>query len=108
VPRGSASSVRGYHVGNVGLHILSALVLCAIVRRTLATPKLRHRFAPASGGIAIASALIWMVHPLHTGGDRLRHAADGTDGRFRQALAIDPTRVEARTRLDRIGRAGVR
>jgi protein O-mannosyl-transferase len=59
-------SVRGYHVGNVGLHILSALVLFAIVRATLATPKLRDRFAAASYGLALASALVWMVHPLQT------------------------------------------
>jgi len=59
-------SVRGYHVGNVSLHILSALVLFAIVRTTLATPKLRDRFAPASNGLALACALVWMVHPLQT------------------------------------------
>ena len=59
-------SVRGYHIGNVSLHILSALVLFGIIRMTLATPKLRNRFAPAADAVALASALIWMVHPLHT------------------------------------------
>jgi Flp pilus assembly protein TadD len=59
-------SVRGYHIGNISLHILSALVLFGIIRITLTTPRLRNRFATASDGIALASALIWMVHPLHT------------------------------------------
>jgi Flp pilus assembly protein TadD len=59
-------SVRGYHIGNISLHILSALVLFGIIRITLTTPRLRDRFATASDGIALASALIWMVHPLHT------------------------------------------
>ena len=59
-------SVRGYHIGNMSLHILSALVLFGIIRMTLATPKLRNRFAPAADAVALASALIWMVHPLHT------------------------------------------
>jgi Flp pilus assembly protein TadD len=59
-------SVGGYHVGNVSLHILSALALFAIVRATLTMPKLRDRFAAASDGLALACALVWMVHPLHT------------------------------------------
>jgi Flp pilus assembly protein TadD len=59
-------SVRGYHIGNVTLHIVNALVLFGIIRRTLMTSKLRDRFATASDGIALASALIWMVHPLQT------------------------------------------
>lgn len=59
-------SVGGYHIGNVSLHILSALVLFGIIRITLATSKLRDRFATASDGIALACALIWMVHPLQT------------------------------------------
>jgi tetratricopeptide (TPR) repeat protein len=59
-------SVRGYHLVNVSLHIASALLLFGIIRRTLAAGALRDRFATASDGIALASALIWMVHPLQT------------------------------------------
>lgn len=58
--------VRGYHVVNIIVHILCALVLFGIVRRTLLCEKLRGRFGKASGGIALASALVWMVHPIQT------------------------------------------
>ncbi len=59
-------SVVGYHVVNVSLHVLSAFVLFGIIRNTLHTSKLRARFATMSDGIALAAALIWMVHPLLT------------------------------------------
>jgi protein O-mannosyl-transferase len=58
--------VRGYHVVNVAVHILCALLLFGIVRRTLSRDPLRRRFGEPSAGIAAACALIWMVHPLQT------------------------------------------
>src|SRR3954470_8861136 len=60
------TSTLGYHIGTVGLHIIAALLLFAIIRRTLTSGELRERFAPAADGIALSSALIWMVHPLQT------------------------------------------
>ena len=57
---------RGYHAWNVGVHMLCALVLFGIIRRTLGRSPLRERFGVASDGIAAASALIWLVHPLQT------------------------------------------
>src|SRR5687768_10363819 len=54
--------VRGYHVWNIGVHILCALVLFGIVRRTLGRSPLRERLGSASDGIAAACALIWLVH----------------------------------------------
>jgi len=59
-------NVRGYHVFNIIVHILSALVLFGVVRRTLLCQKLRERFGRHSGGIALACAMIWMVHPIQT------------------------------------------
>lgn len=58
--------VRGYHAWNIGVHILCALVLFGIIRRTLGRTPLRERLGSASGGIAAACALIWLVHPLQT------------------------------------------
>jgi tetratricopeptide (TPR) repeat protein len=80
--------VRGYHVGNVIIHALAALTLFGVVRRTLGL--LRGRSPLAEGPersrwagespfpsrassllppnlIALSVALLWAVHPLHTG-----------------------------------------
>jgi Tfp pilus assembly protein PilF len=59
-------AVRGYHVFNLVLHVLSALLLYGIVRRTLGGPRLRDRYGPAADGLALAAAALWTVHPLLT------------------------------------------
>ena len=59
-------AVRSYHAGNLLIHLLAALTLFGIVRRTLLLPALRDRFAGASTGLAAAVALIWALHPLQT------------------------------------------
>ena len=54
----------GYRIGNLAIHICAALVLFAIVRRTL-----RSHTWPASASsdsIAFVCALVWLVHPLQT------------------------------------------
>ena len=58
--------VRGYHLFNIGIHVLAALVLFGIVRRTLDLPALRVHFGRRSTSLAGACALIWMLHPLQT------------------------------------------
>jgi protein O-mannosyl-transferase len=58
--------VRGYHIVNVALHIACALLLFGIVRRTFNLPLLRDRFGGRSSDLALAAALIWLVHPLLT------------------------------------------
>ena len=58
--------VSGYHVGNIAIHIACALTLFGLVRRTLLGPRLRDRFGPSANGVALVSALLWMVHPLQT------------------------------------------
>jgi Flp pilus assembly protein TadD len=59
-------SVRGYHLVNVGFHMLSALSLFGVIRLTLSGPRLRDRFAGTADEVAMACALIWMVHPIQT------------------------------------------
>jgi len=60
-------NVRGYHAGNIGLHILCALLLFGVVRSTLVAPRLPARFAERTAtNLAFVGALIWMVHPLQT------------------------------------------
>ncbi|MCX6954290.1 MAG: tetratricopeptide repeat protein [Verrucomicrobia bacterium] len=60
------TDVVGYHLGNLVLHALSALVLFALVRRTLLQPVLRDRFGAAATGLAFAVAGLWALHPLQT------------------------------------------
>jgi protein O-mannosyl-transferase len=59
-------SVRGYHVGNVAIHIAASLVLFLLVRMALTGAALRDRFFTHADGLAMSVALIWMVHPLQT------------------------------------------
>ncbi len=61
------TDVWGYHAVNLLIHILAALALFGLMRRTLLLPVLRPRFAAAATPIALATALIWTVHPLQTG-----------------------------------------
>ena len=59
-------NVEGYHVVNLAIHILAALALFGLVRRTLLLPALVERFGSASTGLALAVALVWALHPLQT------------------------------------------
>ena len=63
----SELEVWSYHAVNLAVHILAALALFGIIRRTLLCEKLRARFGKASFGLALICALIWMLHPLQTG-----------------------------------------
>ena len=58
--------VRGYHLVNIIIHWLAAATLYGLVRRTLHTATLRERFASSAHGLALAVALLWLVHPLQT------------------------------------------
>jgi len=54
----------GYHVVNLVLHTLCALVVFGLVRRTLELPSMRDRWGPHAADVAVAVALLWVVHPL--------------------------------------------
>ena len=56
----------GYHAVNAILHFLSAMLLWAIVRRTLRLPYFAGRFEAAADSLAFAVANIWALHPLQT------------------------------------------
>jgi Tfp pilus assembly protein PilF len=58
----SGPRVGGYHVLNLAIHLLAALALFGILRRTL-PPTAR---APDPALPAFAISLLWAVHPLHT------------------------------------------
>lgn len=56
----------GYHVGNLLIHVLAALTLFGLVRRTLLLPPLRTRFGGAATPVAAAATALWALHPLLT------------------------------------------
>jgi tetratricopeptide (TPR) repeat protein len=56
----------GYHAVNLAIHLAAALVLFGIIRRTLSSGRLAARFAKAACGLALAVAVLWLVHPLQT------------------------------------------
>ena len=64
----AVSGIRpwGYHVTNLAIHVLAALLLFGVVRRTLLLPRLREQWAGASTLIAMAVAILWAVHPIQT------------------------------------------
>ena len=60
------TDVWGYHATNLAVHLLAALTLFGIVRRTLRLPTVSEGLRENSTLLALATALIWMVHPLQT------------------------------------------
>jgi protein O-mannosyl-transferase len=56
----------GYHAVNIVIHALSAMLLWAILRRTLRLEFFADRFASAVEPLALGAALVWSVHPLVT------------------------------------------
>ena len=57
----SGTAVWSYHAVNVAIHVLAALVLLGLIRRTLAADE-----NPAAAVLAAVAALLWMLHPLQT------------------------------------------
>ncbi len=54
----------GYRAVNVLIHLLAALVLFGIVRRTLRRPALEPTFGAAADALAALVAMMWVAHPL--------------------------------------------
>lgn len=57
---------RGYHVVNLAIHLLAALALLGVVHRAMQSPVLWERFAAYARVLALATAGLWVVHPLQT------------------------------------------
>jgi tetratricopeptide (TPR) repeat protein len=56
----------GYHLVNVGIHLLCALAIFGIMRRTLELSGLHSRSGRSAANLALAAALLWTLHPLNT------------------------------------------
>lgn len=57
---------RGYHVFNLACHLVSSLLLFALLQCVLRTPRLSESYGVAAMPLAFCIALIWVAHPLHT------------------------------------------
>ena len=62
----SGLQVWSYHAVNIAIHLMAALVLFGIVRRTLSRGTLQTRYAGKAPWLAAIVALLWIVHPLQT------------------------------------------
>ncbi len=60
------TNVWGYHALNLAIHVAAGLVLFGLIRRTLRMPRVPPRYARTADGLALAAALLWVVHPLQT------------------------------------------
>lgn len=57
---------RGYRLANIAIHVLGALALFGLLRRTLALPGTPASWQAAALPAAFGTALLWTVHPLQT------------------------------------------
>src|SRR5438270_879905 len=61
------TDVAGYHVINLVIHVLAALTLFGLVRRTLQQARHREHYSTLTAiSLAGAIALLWALHPLQT------------------------------------------
>ncbi|HMG33018.1 MAG TPA: tetratricopeptide repeat protein [Blastocatellia bacterium] len=62
----SESNVWSYHALNLMIHLLAALTLFGVIRRTLLSRRLHERWSKHANTLALCCALLWVVHPLTT------------------------------------------
>jgi tetratricopeptide (TPR) repeat protein len=64
----SGRDVRAYHLTNIAIHAIGALLVFGLVRRTLSGPALRERFGDPRTRLALAGSIaaLWALHPLQT------------------------------------------
>ena len=56
----------GYHLGNLIIHIVAALLLFGVIRQTLCCKEFQRYDGARALWAGLVVALIWMVHPIHT------------------------------------------
>jgi protein O-mannosyl-transferase len=56
----------GYHVVNVLIHVVAALLLAGVIRRTIRFGRVPEGWRDASDRIAVIAAGIWLLHPIQT------------------------------------------
>jgi tetratricopeptide (TPR) repeat protein len=59
--------VRGYHIVNIAIHLINALLVYLLVMLTFRTPRMQDSaLRESAGGIALLSALLFLCHPVQT------------------------------------------
>ncbi len=58
--------VRYFHITNVAVHIIAALLLMGLIRRTLLLPGIPSELHSRSGLLALSISILWALHPLQT------------------------------------------
>jgi hypothetical protein len=56
----------GYHATNLAIHMIAAVALFELARRTFLAPRLRGRYGETATPLALVIAILWAVHPLQT------------------------------------------
>jgi len=56
----------GYHAFNLGIHLLCALLVFALLRRMFQLPLVAAWSGDRAQGLAATVALLWVVHPLNS------------------------------------------
>lgn len=59
-------SPADFRLVNLLIHLGAGLLLYGLVRRTLLLPVWNFRFTGSAAGIALATAVLWTLHPLQT------------------------------------------
>lgn len=60
------AQVWGYHLINIGIHILCGIGLYFFLLTLFQTPALSGRFQGMENDIALLSAVLWAIHPIQT------------------------------------------
>ncbi len=74
----------GYHAFNLGVHVLCALVLFALTRRVLRTPRVSAQMHGRETAMAAVLATLWVVHPLNS--EVVNYATQRTESMMALAL----------------------
>ena len=59
-------NVTGYHIVNLVIHILNALLLFLTILNLFQSPNLKNKFAEHAYSIALLTATLWAIHPIQT------------------------------------------
>jgi Tfp pilus assembly protein PilF len=62
----SGFNAFAYHEFNIRVHILAGMMLFLLVRKTLRLTSMKESFRENADVLALASAILWLVHPVHT------------------------------------------